>query len=134
MIRQLLGAAIAQAGYYNNTTSTVNSSAWFAGIENMSLPTLGQMATRTLGFVIGTGSTIPGGGTFSGTVITGLVVAGILLGAVSGTKIGAPGGAVIAVVAVFGLISVGLAPAWLKVVLLFLIGLTAAAAILRTSA
>ena len=70
MIRNLITAAIAQT-YYNNTTCTVNSSTWFAGMENMALPTLGQMTTRTVSFVIGTGSTIPGGGGFSGTIITG---------------------------------------------------------------
>jgi hypothetical protein len=119
--------------YYNNSSSTVNGSSWFAGMEQMSLPTMGQMLTRTIAFVIGSGSTVPGGGGLSGPIVTGLVLSGIFLGAVSGTKIGAPGGAVIAVVAVFSLISVGLAPAWLKVVLLFLLGLTAAAAILRTT-
>lgn len=134
MIREIIAAAVAQ-GYYNNSSGgTVNGSAWFAGMEEMSLPTLGQMLTRTAAFVIGTGSTMPGGGSFSGTIVTGLVLAGVLLGVVSGARIGAPGGAVVAVVSVFGLISIGLAPAWLKVVLLFLVGMTAFAAVYRTTA
>ncbi|RDZ99258.1 hypothetical protein DEQ92_20935, partial [Haloferax sp. Atlit-6N] len=107
MIRELLTVALAQ--YYNNSSGgTVDGDAWFAGMEEMSLSTLGQMLTRTVAFVIGTGSTVPGGGGFSGTIITGLVLAGVLLGAVSGTRVGAPGGAVVTVVSVFGLISIGL--------------------------
>jgi len=134
MFRALIAAALAQSYYNNSSGGTVNGSAWFAGMEEMSLPTLGQMLTRTVAFVIGTGSTVPGGGGFSGTIVTGLVLAGILLGAVSGTRVGVPGGAVVAVVSVFGLIGVGLAPAWLKVVLLFLLGMTAFAAVYRTTA
>jgi len=130
-----IGTAAAQdtGPYYNNSSSTVNGTSWFAGMENVTVSSLGGMATRTLSFIIGPGTTVPGGGGLSGPIILGLLVAGTFVGAVTGTRIGAPGGAVVALVATFGLISVGLAPAWLKIVILMLLGLVAATAVLRST-
>lgn len=123
------------APYYTNQSSNVGSSAWFAGIEEMSLPTLGTMATRTLEFLIGPGTAIPGGdGGLSGPIIMGLVIVGVMMGSVAGTRIGAPAGAVVSLVGTFGLISVGLAPEWIKIVVLGLLGLVTTAAVLRTTA
>jgi hypothetical protein len=121
------------APYYNNSTATPNPGPWFGGTEGNTLPGLGRMATQTLMFVIGPGGQIPGGGGYAGSIIGGLVIAGAFLGGVAGTRLGAPAGAVVAVVTVFGLISIGLAPVWLKIVLIALVGLVVAAAILRVT-
>lgn len=123
------------APYYTNQSSNVGSSSWFAGIEEVSLPSIGTMATRTLEFMIGPGQAIPGGdGGLSGPIIMGLVIVGVIMGSVAGTRIGAPGGAVVTLVGTFGLISMGLAPQWLKIVVLGLLGLVTTAAILRSTA
>jgi hypothetical protein len=122
------------APYYNNSTSTPAPGPWFAGTDGNTLAGLGRMATRTLSFIIGPGGQIPGGGGTAGPIITGIVVAGAFLGGIAGTRLGAPAGAVVMVTTVFGLISVGLAPVWLKIVLLTLVGLAVTAAILRVTA
>lgn len=122
------------APYYNNSTSTPNPEPWFGDSAGNTLPGLGRMATRTLSFLIGPGQQIPGGGGFAGPIIGGIVVAGAFLGGIAGTRLGAPAGAVVMVTAVFGLIAVGLAPVWLKIVLIALVGLAVAAALLRVTA
>lgn len=122
------------APYYNNSTSTPQPEPWFAGTEGNTLAGLGRMATRTLSFIIGPGQQIPGGGGNAGPIIGGIVVAGAFLGGIAGTRLGAPAGAVVAIVTVFGLISVGLAPVWLKVVIIALVGLAVTAALIRVTA
>jgi len=123
------------APYYNNSsTATPAPDPWFAGTDGNTLAGIGRMATLTLSFIIGPGQQIPGGGGNAGPIIGGIVVAGAFLGGVAGTRLGAPAGAVVMVTTVFGLISVGLAPVWLKIVLLALVGLVATAAILRVTA
>jgi len=121
------------APYYNNSTATPAPEPWFAGTEGNTLAGIGRMATRTLSFIIGPGQQIPGGGGNAGPIIAGIVVAGAFLGGIAGTRLGAPAGAVVAITTVFGLISVGLAPVWLKVVLITLVGLAVTAAILRVT-
>jgi hypothetical protein len=122
------------APYYNNSTATPAPDPWFGGTDGNTLFGLGRMATRTLSFIIGPGGQIPGGGGNAGPIIGGLVIAGAILGGVAGTRLGAPAGAVVAIVTVFGLISVGLAPVWLKIVLIALVGMAVTAAILRVTA
>ncbi|QGX95936.1 hypothetical protein EI982_14655 [Haloplanus rallus] len=127
-------AQFVAASYYNNSTSTPEPEPWFAGTEGNTLNGLGRMATRTLSFIIGPGQQIPGGGGNAGPIIGGIVVAGAFLGGVAGTRLGAPAGAVVAIVTIFGLVSVGLAPVWLKIVLIGLVGLAVTAALLRVTA
>jgi len=121
------------APYYNNSTATPNPKPWFDGTQGNTLPGLGRMVTRTLAFVVGPGGQIPGGGGYAGPIVMGLILAGAFLGGIAGTRLGAPAGAVVAVVTVFGLISIGLAPVWLKIILIALVGLAVAAAILRVT-
>jgi len=121
------------APYYANNTSDVGADAWFAGYENVSLDSMVGMATRLGPFIIGTGGTIPGGVGYAGPIITGLVVAAVFLGSVAGTRMGSEGGSVIALVTAYGLIEVGLAPEWLKVVILMLLGTVAAVVFIRAS-
>lgn len=122
------------APYYNNSTATPAPEPWFAGTDGNTLAGLGRMATRTLSFIVGPGQQIPGGGGNAGPIIGGIVVAGAFLGGIAGTRLGAPAGAVVAITTVFGLISVGLAPVWLKIVMIALVGLAVTAAILRVTA
>lgn len=116
---------------YNNSTTVGNQSTWFPDGGNVSLDIIGQMSTRLGSYIIGTGEQIPGGTTYAGTLVMGLVMVGIILGAVSFTSVGWAGGGVVAATAGYGLVSVGLAPAWLRIVLLMIIGVLAAVAALR---
>lgn len=119
------------APYYPNQTAVGNQTSWFP--ENVSLDSIGQMVARTGPYVIGTGDQIPGGTTYAGTLATGLVMVGIFIGSAAFTGIGIGAGAVIASVAGYGLVELGLAPSWLRIILLLIIGVVAAVAALRTS-
>lgn len=117
--------------YYNTTTPPGNLSGQVP--KNATLDNLGQMIQDLQGFVIGFGDTIPGGNTYAGPLIAGLVMVGLFIGAVAFTGIGAAGGAVVASVAGYGLIEAGLAPPWMRVLLLFIIGAVASVALLRVT-
>lgn len=119
------------APYYDNQTAVGNQTGWVP--VDVTLDSMGEMATRFSTFVIGTGSQIPGGNTYTGTLMTGLVMVGVFIGAAMFTSVGATGGAVIATVAGYGLVSAGLAPRWLRVVLVIILGTVAAIAVLRTT-
>ncbi len=121
------------APYYDNATALENQSSWFPNGSTVSLNTLGEMSTRLGSFVIGTGDQIPGGTTYAGTIITGILMVAVFLGAVSYTNIGSTGGVVVAATVGYGLTSIGLAPPWLKIVLLMLIGVIAAIAAIRVT-
>jgi hypothetical protein len=121
------------APYYANETSLENQSGWFPNGGNVSLDTLGEMSTRLGPYIIGTGDQIPGGTTYAGTIITGLAMVAVFVGAVGYTSIGSTGGIVVASTIGYGMTSIGLAPGWLKIVLLMIIGLIAAVAALRVT-
>jgi len=116
------------APYYDNQTSTGNQTDWFPDGANVTLDTLGKMGTRLGPYIIGTGEQIPGGNAYAGTIITGLVMVGVFVAATAFTAVGATGGIVIASTTGYGLVSLGLAPGWLKLVLLMIIGVLAARA------
>lgn len=117
------------APYYGNQTAVGNQSDWLPG--EVTLDTIGNVSSRLGPYVIGTGEQIPGGTTYAGTIITGLVMVGIFIGAVGYTSAGAAAGAVVAAVAGYGLVEVGLAPQWLRLIVLVVIGAVAAVAVYR---
>lgn len=124
------------APYYVNQTTIGNQSSWFPQVSapnNVSLDALGQFLLRLGPFIIGHGSTIPNGTTYAGTILTGLLMIAIFMGVFTLTGIGMSGGIVAAATVGYGLTDMGFAPPWFKVVLLFIIGLTAAVAFLRTT-
>lgn len=114
------------APYYVNGSANVNESSWFAGVENATMDGIVAMALRVGPYVIGTGQPLGGGAGYAGVLLLGLLVAGIFTGAVAGTPVGGAGASVVALMAGYGLVEVGLAPAWMKIVLLFLLGSVAA--------
>lgn len=121
------------APYYVNQTTVGNQSGWFPNGSNVTLDTLGRMASRLGPFIIGTGSPIPGGTTYAGTLMMGIVMVAIVLGAYSFTPAGLEGGIVAAATVGYAMTSLGLAPSWLKLVLLMVIGVVAAIAALRVT-
>ena len=121
------------APYYVNETTIGNQSGWFPNGSNVSVDTLGQMTMRIGPFIIGTGDQIPGGTTYAGTIITGLAVVAAFVGALSYTSVGSQGGIVVAATVGYGLTSIGLAPPWLKIVFIMMVGSIAAIAALRVT-
>ena len=119
------------APYYENQTAVGNQTGWVPA--NVTLDSIGGLATRFGPFIIGTGETIPGGNTYAGTLVLGLAMTGVFVGAVMYTSVGMAGGVVVATVGGYGLVSAGLAPRWLRVVLVIILGTVAAIAVLRTT-
>lgn len=119
------------APYYDNETALGNQSSWFPQNDTVTLDVLGDLTSRLGPYVIGTGDQIPGGTTYAGTLVTGVVMVGVFVGALAFTSVGAEGGVVVAAVVGFGLTELGLAPSWLRIVLLMLIGLVASIAARR---
>jgi len=136
------GVAVAQTNtsnlsnaspYYTNESSDVANATWFAGMENVTLDSVVGMATRLGPFIVGRGDQLPGGVGFAGPVVLALVLVGVFLGAVRGTEIGSTGAAVLSLTVAYGFVEVGLAAAWLKVVLLFLLGIVVAVVLIRAA-
>lgn len=120
----------AQADYYNDTNTTGAADGWFGDGE----PTLDQivgMVTRVPDYVIGTGQQDPSGTGYQGMLLTGLIMIGASVSAVAGLGVGPVGGAAVGLTVGFGLARIGLAPPWVRVIMLFGLGILAAAAIRR---
>lgn len=119
-------------GYYENeTVSGPNSSNWF-GSGNATLDQLIDMGMRLPGYIIGTGGSDPSGTGYVGLLLTGLLMAGSAVGVIMGIGVGPVGGAIAALSVGFGLSRVGLAPAWVRIIMLFALGLIAAIAMRRS--
>lgn len=115
--------------YENESTPTVNDS-WFGG-GNATLDQMVGMVAKLPRYVIGSGDVDPSGTGYVGVLLTGIIMAGAALSAVAGAGVGPIGGTVVAIATGWGLTSVGFAPDWIRVLLLFGIGLLAAIAARR---
>lgn len=125
-------AADAQADYYNDTNASDGAAdGWFGDGGDPTLDQLVDMATRVPAYVIGTGEQDPSGSGYEGVLLTGLVMVGSAAMAIVGVGVGPVGGTAVGLTVGFGLARVGLAPPWLRVVMLFGLGILAAAAIRR---
>lgn len=119
-----------KAPYYAENSSEVNNESWMNGHENATLDNVASMATRVSGFVIGTGQAQGGVGPANGLVLA-LVVFGAVATAGARSRVGTVGGSVLGIAAAAALSAVGLAPSWLFAVIMFGVGLVAAAALIR---
>jgi len=109
-----------KAPYYSNNSTAVDNSSWMEGHREPSLANVVHYSTRFSAFVIGTGTQQEGG--WTGPVITGLVVYGMVMSLIYRAGIGPVGGSVTMVTASFGLTTAGLAPMWVFAVGLFGVG------------
>ena len=122
-----------QAPYYDNESNISNPDpGWFNG-GNVTLDGVVDMVTRIPGYIIGTGQQDQSGTGFIGVLLTGLLMAGGALGMIMGAGVGAIGGTIVALAVGFGLTTVGLAPAFIRPILLFAIGILAATAFRRAT-
>lgn len=119
--------------YYNNSTGSDNVTAlgWVPG-ENATLDNVLDMATRLGPYFIGTGEQDPSGTGYVGLLLLSLVLVGATVGSMRGAGVGPIGGSIIGMTLSYALVEVGLAPPWVKTLLLFGIGIAAAIAIKRS--
>jgi hypothetical protein len=120
------------AGYYDNESAVVANESWMDGREEWSFDNGTNYLTRLSTFLVGSGHTAQGGAGSAGALITGLAVFGMFAGLLVGSGVGAVAGMVLAVSTTVGVIRIGLAPAWLYAVLLFLLGGLATTAFVRS--
>lgn len=118
------------APYYANNSTEVNNESWMSGHENATLDNMVSMATRVGGFVIGNQQAQDGVGPANGLVLA-LVVFGVVATAGARSRVGTVGGIVLGIASAATLSTVGLAPRWLFAIIVFGVGLVAAAALLR---
>ena len=113
------------APYYDGAQEP-DTSGWFEGVDPTTLEGLIAMVGRVGTYVIG------GGGTgISGSLLTGVVVAGIGVGSVARANVGGIAGAVLGITAVFAGAATGIAPQWISAVIMFAIGLVVASVLRR---
>ena len=113
------------APYYDGAQEP-DTSGWFEGVDPTTLEGLIVMVGRVGTYVIG------GGGTgVSGSLLTGVVVAGIGVGSVARANVGGIAGAVLGITAVFAGAATGIAPQWISAVVMFAIGLVVASVLRR---
>jgi len=121
------------AGYYNETNISGVGDSWWAKMDPSDpVGTTIELGQRFPSFV-GVGEQDSSGTGFQGTLLTGLLMVGIGVGAVSRTGIGEVGGTILSVVVGYVLTDFGLAPVWLKPLLVLPIALLAAIAFIRAT-
>jgi len=109
------------AGYYNNSSGVVNDDT----PENATLDNMIGLFVELSPSIIGTGDQDPSGTGFQGILLVGLVYGTVTVGAMMGTGIGAIGGSILGILTSYGLVDLGYAPAWIKPLLLFGVGVVA---------
>jgi hypothetical protein len=117
------------APYYDNQTSNASAVGWVP--PNATLDSIVGLAVRMPDYLIGTGEIDESGTGFEGVLLTGLFMLGASTAAVLGVGIGAVGGTIVALSMGFMLTSIGLAPAFVRPIMLFGIGIAAATALRR---
>lgn len=119
------------APYYANESKNVSTDSWYAGIENATVDSLGDMAVRLGPFFIGTGDLDRSGTGYEGVLLSAIVMVLMFIGAVAMLPVGSTGGVVLAVVVGYGMTELGLAPSWFRILLLFAVGIIVFVAFLR---
>lgn len=109
------------APYYDNSSKNVSTDGWLPG-ENATLDNMGKLLTRLGPYIIGTGDMDPSGTGFQGLLLTGLLMTGALVGSIATLPVGAAGGSVLAIVVGYGMTSLGFAPSWFRVMLVYGVG------------
>lgn len=112
-------AAGADVDYYNNSSGVVQPDS----PENATLDNIVGMAVDLAPSFIGTGEQDPSGSGFQGVLLTGTALAFVAVGAMIGAGIGTIGGTILGLAVSYGLVDAGFAPEWMKVLLLFGLGI-----------
>ncbi|MFW5949423.1 MAG: hypothetical protein ACOCSD_07495 [Halolamina sp.] len=113
------------APYYGDAEDP-DTSGWFDDTDPTELSGIVAMISRIGTFIIG-----GGGGGVSGSLLTGVAVAGIGVGSVARANVGGAAGVVLGITAVFTGAAAGIAPEWITTVVMFAIGLVVASVFRR---
>lgn len=113
-----------EAPLYENSTEP-DTDSWLDGV-GADLPGIVTLVGRVGTFVVG-----GGGGGISGSLLTGVLVMGVGLGAVTRAGVGEVAGVTLAVAGVFSGVATGIAPQWTSGVLMFGVGLVLASVFRR---
>jgi hypothetical protein len=119
-----------KAPLYNETAPSPDAGGFLPDIAEPTLPQVLDLAVRVGPYWIGSGS--GPGGEPAGVLLLGLVVGGAVVSVGSSARFGPVAGGVIAITTVGLVAEVGLAPAWLFAVALFLLGLVLTTVFLRS--
>lgn len=120
------------AGYYNNTTPSVDNQTWLSGMENATLDDQVTMLTRLSTIVVGSGPTTQGGGGPAGVLVFGFVMMGSAVAMLARSNVGSVGGGTLFVAIAGGIVLLGYAPGWMWAVILLGVGAILTAAYLRS--
>jgi hypothetical protein len=123
----LAAGAAADVDYYNNSSDYVSSDS----PENATFANLLDAAISIAPTFIGTGDVDPSQTGFEGVLLVGLAYASVAFVAIGAAGVGPVGGTVLGSVVAYGLVDLGFAPEWVKVLLLFGIGMLAIIAFRR---
>lgn len=118
------------AEYYNNSSSDADTDSWLSGLTDASLEDILTLATRIGGFLIGDAAAQGGVGS-AGSLLTGLLVAGVMGGVGMRSGAGSTGGVVIGITAGAVFLSAAVGATWAYAVILFIVGLIVAGVFLR---
>lgn len=126
------GTVTAQDGdYYNDTNVSEGADDGWYGDGNATLDQVVDMVTRVPTYVIGTGAQDQSGTGYVGVLLTALLMVGSAAMSIAGIGVGPVGGTAVGLTVGFGLARIGLAPPWMRVLMLFGLGVLAAMAIRR---
>lgn len=118
------------AEYYNNSSADADTDSWLSGLTDGSLDDILTLMTRIGGFIIGDGTAAGGVGS-AGTLLTGLLVAGVMGGVGIRSGAGSTGGLVIGISAGTVFLSAAVGATWAYAIILFVVGLIVSAVFLR---
>lgn len=118
------------AEYYNNSSADTDTDSWLSGLTDASLEDILTLATRIGGFLIGDASAQGGVGS-AGSLLTGLLVAGLMGGVGMRSGAGSTGGLVIGISAGAVFLSAAVGATWAYAVILFVVGLLVSGVFLR---
>lgn len=122
VIAALSGVVDATDAPYN-TTGTGGEADWLAGLEDANLDDIAALVARIPAFIL-----LGSGG---GEVITGVLVAGAVIGAVGVNRAGFIAGGLTGTVVTMAIVATGTAPAWLDAAVMMLVGLLLAVVFMR---
>lgn len=115
-------------GYYDNNTTVTGDDEWMDGNEEATFDSVLTFVTRIGTFVVGSG----GSASAVGSLITSVVVGGIVMGILGGTAVGIVGGVTVTTMTLGALAAAGMVPIWLWAMVVFGIGVTLTTIFIRS--
>lgn len=112
--------------YYNDSVN-VNNESWMEGNENATLDSTIGFVTRIGTFIVGSG----GGASAVGSILTSVVLGGVVLGLLGGATVGIVGGVTVGTLTLGALAAAGMVPVWLWALGVLAVGVVLATIVIR---